>query len=1110
METNISFKCLEDEKFRKPNNSKSVYRYLRLENGLDTFLISNENLLNTNVNLVVKTGSAFEGKEIDGLAHFLEHALFLGTEKYPGANEFGKYVRTRGGSTNAATDSTMTHFSVNIPNAFIEQTLDMFCEFFKNPLFREDLLFNEIKIINNEFLSKTNNYYTLLEHIFKDISDRTHIYNKFYYGNHQTLHKRPIESGIDVREEMIKFYKNYYVSNNMILVLLSNLDINSLSELSKRHFSSIKSGKLEVETNPKKLSINPEYPFSGVKNKFIKVNMNSDNKELMLVFPIPSGYSFGEIRAFSRYISFFLSSDSPSKITNEIISQKGYCRSISVTDFHSNLGFSQIVISTQLTENGAKKIDKVIKTLYFYINAIKNTIFIDEFCVKINRDFKSKFNDLEKNINLIQIFEIVKIYVHSKSDPENFLYSGYDVSEFTSDVFKNLIDFLNLDKMFVMAIGCSFDIKYLNKEGIIKVSDHHFYSKKCQRKASKLGIILNKNKLESKFRIKERYFQTKYSIWDICENVLEPIRSMNEIQHGINFSSLNLPNQALSNMYSSDNLVNVELIVNLKPPLLFDIALEFENFKNKTNRTFEISSDLKITNIWKGFFYLFVSSNIIPESMFMLRSFLPPMYGERSSKIYQLKNLCIKNTSHSYALIHLLTELVKYKTRPILTNSEKYPEFQIYPTSNSYYPNYVIGIELFFYGRLNNISAFLLDFSTSLRSISSISNSEFIKVKNYAIESQYKLYRKKTQRDLLNDAEMRILNNGIVENSAYIELLREIKLKEIISLAEFLKENCLFEGIYVGSISPNILKSSLDSFIIGLRGKHKNNDFYSSKALLYVKDSPLNDNYSKYYYKQLFYKQNKESTPYCGSPTSKNYFDLIDLFSIPPDRNKLFFLENKYKCKHNTVRLSVFFKKEDPTTMVKLYIINQMFFDHLFELIRQKKQMAYELNSEINNVHDRLITYSFIIQTDSFNIIQTTNTLIECVSQLSPGIISEELFKVAIEERIEILSKKYDPNYTINEYIRLTNNKSFNYNWTNDLIESLKSLSFYQFNKWFSDSIKYPPIVITAIVSDSSSIKEKKEIEKYVPNKFIKLKDASNLFKFDNLRTFKLYHQVFN
>lgn len=53
-------------------------------------------------------------KEIPGLAHFCEHMLFLGTEKYPNENDYVKFLSEHGGSSNAATypDHTIYYFDV--------------------------------------------------------------------------------------------------------------------------------------------------------------------------------------------------------------------------------------------------------------------------------------------------------------------------------------------------------------------------------------------------------------------------------------------------------------------------------------------------------------------------------------------------------------------------------------------------------------------------------------------------------------------------------------------------------------------------------------------------------------------------------------------------------------------------------------------------------------------------------------------------------------------------------------------------------------------------------------------------------------------------------------
>lgn len=52
--------------------------------------------------------------DLPGLAHFCEHMLFLGTDKYPSENEYSKFISSHGGITNAytATDHTNYHFDI--------------------------------------------------------------------------------------------------------------------------------------------------------------------------------------------------------------------------------------------------------------------------------------------------------------------------------------------------------------------------------------------------------------------------------------------------------------------------------------------------------------------------------------------------------------------------------------------------------------------------------------------------------------------------------------------------------------------------------------------------------------------------------------------------------------------------------------------------------------------------------------------------------------------------------------------------------------------------------------------------------------------------------------
>lgn len=90
-------------------------------------------------------------KKIDGLAHFCEHMLFLGTKKYPDENTYQKFIDTNGGSDNAATGEDYTYYYFDIKNDHFAEALDIYSQFFKDPLFTESATDREMNAVDNEF-----------------------------------------------------------------------------------------------------------------------------------------------------------------------------------------------------------------------------------------------------------------------------------------------------------------------------------------------------------------------------------------------------------------------------------------------------------------------------------------------------------------------------------------------------------------------------------------------------------------------------------------------------------------------------------------------------------------------------------------------------------------------------------------------------------------------------------------------------------------------------------------------------------------------------------------------------------------------------------------------
>ena len=94
----------------KSENDPRSYKYTALSNGLQALLISDPSASRAAAAVDVRVGYFSDPPHIAGLAHFLEHMLFMGTDKYPSETDFDNYLSANAGSSNAFTDGQSTNF----------------------------------------------------------------------------------------------------------------------------------------------------------------------------------------------------------------------------------------------------------------------------------------------------------------------------------------------------------------------------------------------------------------------------------------------------------------------------------------------------------------------------------------------------------------------------------------------------------------------------------------------------------------------------------------------------------------------------------------------------------------------------------------------------------------------------------------------------------------------------------------------------------------------------------------------------------------------------------------------------------------------------------------
>ena len=137
--------------------------------------------------LCIKMGSFSDPKELQGLAHFLEHMVFMGSKKYPSENGFDQFVNKNGGWDNAHTDCENTTFYFEIQRKHFAKALDMFAQFFVDPLMLKTAMEREREAVDSEFQMALPSDYNRKQQIFGGLAKKDHPMGTFMWGNKESL-----------------------------------------------------------------------------------------------------------------------------------------------------------------------------------------------------------------------------------------------------------------------------------------------------------------------------------------------------------------------------------------------------------------------------------------------------------------------------------------------------------------------------------------------------------------------------------------------------------------------------------------------------------------------------------------------------------------------------------------------------------------------------------------------------------------------------------------------------------------------------------------------------------------------------------------------------------
>ncbi len=330
----------------------SAYRYLELPNQLQVLLISDQKADKAAAALDVFVGSSSDPIQRQGLAHFLEHMLFLGTDKYPEPDEYQAFISEHGGQHNAYTSFENTNYFFDISPADFESALDRFSRFFVAPLFNSEYVDREKNAVHSEYKARIKNDYRRQMDVFSQVVNPEHPAAKFSVGNLDTLADRDGK----LREDLLAFYKAHYSANRMTLVVLAPRTLDELEAVVRARFEEVPNFDSAKPVHGKPLFKAGSLPL------LVTMQPVRELRELSLTFPMPAVSDFDRQKPLG-YLGNLIGHEGKGSLLGVLKSQ-GWAESLRAGEGISDLSGSSFDITIGLTPAGYEHWQQVLALVY--------------------------------------------------------------------------------------------------------------------------------------------------------------------------------------------------------------------------------------------------------------------------------------------------------------------------------------------------------------------------------------------------------------------------------------------------------------------------------------------------------------------------------------------------------------------------------------------------------------------------------------------------------------------------------------------------------------------------------------------------------------------------
>jgi len=206
-----------------------TYQTYTLSNGL-RIIHKPDSTAVTYCGLVINTGSRDETEQEQGMAHFIEHMLFKGTEKRRSGHIINR-LENVGGELNAYTSKEETVVYAIVLNEYFERAMELVFDIAFHSIFPQKEIDKEVVIIIDEIQSYNDSPSEL---IFDD-------FEELIFANHPIAHNilgKPEMLEQYSTDDAVRFVRKHYKPEEMVFFVLGDLDFNHLTRMGEKYLKS--------------------------------------------------------------------------------------------------------------------------------------------------------------------------------------------------------------------------------------------------------------------------------------------------------------------------------------------------------------------------------------------------------------------------------------------------------------------------------------------------------------------------------------------------------------------------------------------------------------------------------------------------------------------------------------------------------------------------------------------------------------------------------------------------------------------------------------------------------------------------------------------------------